>query len=342
LRLISSAAHPDDRLAIRRKFFLSRPTLSTFWGAIGFGSTSERRGYDHYHAVPLSDGHHVLFIEPSNGKLILGCDAPLGGPAKLLRKIILVPPSEETVPRLYTAGADLSHGARIVGIYGNTIMLYSVPPGILSFSQTGQKGENWDADKSPSGATNITSKNHWLKWWDVPLPRDADAQTDLEMSKSTWPIAIYGTEIGRLSDVCELAVQTKPEITIWAFTHSSQVRSWRLQNYIDAIVRHKQFVCQDGIVHDSHSIDHDGDLVVHNALQPCTAVELPIREGECETSRAERSIAVGFDGHASGVMKRMPKALAVENDDWVDLVDVRGCSDAWYDEDGDVVMFSGN
>jgi hypothetical protein len=41
-------------------------------------------------------------------------------------------------------------------------------------------------------------------------------------------------------------------------------------------------------------------------------------------------------------MKRMPKALAVENVDWADLVDVRGCSDAWYDGDGDVVMLHGN
>jgi hypothetical protein len=263
----------------------------------------------------LSDGHHVLFIEPSNGKLILGCDAPLDGPTKLLRKIVLISPSEEPVPRLYTAGADLSHGARIVVLYGNTIVLYSVPPGILSSSQTEQKGENWDADMSPPGATNTTSRNHWLKWRDVPLPRDVDAQTDFEMNKSIWPIAIHGTESGRLSDVCELAVQTRPEITIWAFTHSSQGGSWRLQNHMDAIVRQKKFVCQDGIVHDSYYIDHDDDLVMHDAPQPCTALRLPISGEDCDGSRAEHSIVVGFNGHASGVMKRMPKALAVENND---------------------------
>jgi hypothetical protein len=31
----------------------------------------------------------------------------------------------------------------------------------------------------------------------------------------------------------------------------------------------------------------------------------------------------------------------VENDDWVDMVDVRGCSDAWYESDGDVVVWYG-
>jgi hypothetical protein len=34
----------------------------------------------------------------------------------------------------------------------------------------------------------------------------------------------------------------------------------------------------------------------------------------------------------------MPRALAVEKDGAVEDVDVRGCLDAWYEEDGDVVV----
>ena len=48
---------------------------------------------------------------------------------------------------------------------------------------------------------------------------------------------------------------------------------------------------------------------------------------------------VGFDGCDSGVLKRVPKALAVENDEWVDFVDVRGCVDAWYEGGGDVLVW---
>jgi hypothetical protein len=79
-------------------------------------------------------------------------------------------------------------------------------------------------------------------------------------------------------------------------------------------------------VHDSYAIDRDDDIIMQDAPQSCTAIELRLEGEESESSRAERSVALGFDGHASGVLKRMPKALAVENDDWVDLVDVRGCS----------------
>lgn len=89
LRLISIAAHPSDRPSICRRFFSSRPTLSLFWRSFGFENrgpsyASGAANCDHYRAVPLSDGYHVLFTDPASSKLFLGSDAPLGGPTKLL------------------------------------------------------------------------------------------------------------------------------------------------------------------------------------------------------------------------------------------------------------------
>ena len=142
LRLISSAAHPKDRPAIRRKFFSARPTGGSFW-AFGLDSSSRHPGspgFDHFHAIPLSDGHHVLFIDPSTLRLSLGCDAPLGGPTKLIRKITLIPPEEKMAPRLFRAATDLSHGARVAVVYGDMIMLYSVPSDVLEFSRDEQTG----------------------------------------------------------------------------------------------------------------------------------------------------------------------------------------------------------
>ena len=53
---------------------------------------ASRQNFDHYRAVPLSDGHHILFTDPSTGLLCLGCDAPFARPIKLTRKIVLEPP----------------------------------------------------------------------------------------------------------------------------------------------------------------------------------------------------------------------------------------------------------
>ncbi|CAN9430744.1 unnamed protein product [Alternaria alternata] len=164
LRLISSAAHPEDRPAISRKFF-GRPTMSAFWGSFGFESASYQPGSpncDHYHAVPLSDGYHILFIDPANGLLTLGCDAPLGGPTKLLRKITFIPPEKYMVPRLYIAAADLSQGVRVVVTYGETLVLYSVPPDVIQLSQMEQNVKSWESYIASMNLTLRHQRDHWL------------------------------------------------------------------------------------------------------------------------------------------------------------------------------------
>ncbi|KAF2134228.1 DUF221-domain-containing protein [Dothidotthia symphoricarpi CBS 119687] len=320
LRLISSAAHPDDRPAISRRFFFGRPTVSSFWGSFGFESNSRRSpSCDHYHAIPLSDGHHVLFVDPPTGKLSLGCDAPLGGPTKLLRKVLFIPPEEKAVPRTYIAAADMSWGARVVVVYGDTIMLYSVPPDVCKLSQLEQKAESRD-------------------------PSAFDPTNRCEASKNIWPIAIRGTEIGKLPSICELAIQTQPNIQIWAFTNTFQCKVWRLHNYIDPVIRSKHYIRSDGLVYTSHFIDEDRDIIIRDAPSSSranVAADFHVISCKDEYPRAERCVIAGFDGNASGVLKKIPKALAVENDAWVDFLDIRGCSDAWFEENGDVMVRCG-
>jgi hypothetical protein len=105
LRLISSAGRPGENSVIAERYggIKSGTQASPFWGAQpgqhGKGpadvasancaglSTPGRDNSDHYRAIPLSDGYHILFTDPSTGLLSLGSDAPIGGPTKLLRKI---------------------------------------------------------------------------------------------------------------------------------------------------------------------------------------------------------------------------------------------------------------
>lgn len=141
LRLISSAGKPGERPAIAERPFGMRAKSSPFWEGPPAGSgyfessdTDLNQGFltrlggdagrssltgrmecsDHYRAIPLSDGYHILFTDPSTGLLCLGSDAPVGGPTKLLRKIWFLGPRGESTPIAYSAGADLSCGVRIV------------------------------------------------------------------------------------------------------------------------------------------------------------------------------------------------------------------------------------
>jgi hypothetical protein len=340
VRLISSAAHPDDRLAFKRKLFSSHIPTDSSCGILEVESTSHHSDYDHYHAVTLSDGYHVLFVDSSNGMLTLGCDAPIGEPTKLLRRIFFVPPEQGGVPKLYTAASDLTHGARIVAVYQDTIMLYSVPSDMIALSQLEQTGKNFDRGTCSSYFSK-GNKHHWRNWLDENTPFSVGHQAEAEDPEQVWPVVIQGTAIGTLKGICEVAVQTRPEISIWALTYSLQCKCWRLRNYVDPIVRIKQYVCRNGIVHDSHSVDGNSDVIMSDTLPILPAriaTSLLAHDGRDECAEAKRSSLSGLHG---GVIKRMPRALATENDDWIDMIDVRGCADAWYDNDGDVVMCIG-
>lgn len=343
LRLLSSAAHPNDRPEVCLKFCYRRPTVNSFWSSFGFDSSYRiSSGYDHYHAIPLSDGHHVLFIDPPTGRLSLGCDAPFGGPTKLVRKVVFVPPEEKVIPRLYTAAADMSWGARVVVAYGDIVMLYNVPIDVIKLSQLQQKADNLETYNTHPFSVEACTEDHWLNWWDQPSALEFAIQFESSNKNPIWPLAICGTEIGKMSNVCELAVQTQPYIQIWTFTHAAQCKVWRLHNCVDPITRSKRYVCRNGLVHISHFTDETRDVVITDAPSPApanVAVGLCVEDDEDEYPRTENSVFRGFDGNTSGVLKKIPKMLAVENDGYMDRVYDDGHSHAWYEGNGDVMVW---
>ncbi|OAG00431.1 uncharacterized protein CC84DRAFT_1155234 [Paraphaeosphaeria sporulosa] len=325
LRLISSAARPNDKPGIRRKFFFEHPNVSSFWGSFGFQNHPRRLGsphIDHYHAVPLSDGHHILFIDPKTEKLFLGCDAPLGGPMKLLRKVMFLPPCVGSqAPRLYTAAFDMSLGARVVVVFDDTLVLYSIPPDVY----------------------------HWLNWWDEPSPSERAGNSTI------WPVAIRGQEIGKLQGVSELAIHTEPDITIWGFTLDAQCKTWQMRNHADPIIHCRYYICRGGAVHEVYLTGKPGRAVATHASSASFGSRSPVtsRIASPDFIAYGPERPVGFDGHCSQTLhapnhgsstyseprpvKRLPGAMNVKNDEWVDFLDVRG-GDAWFEENGDVMM----
>lgn len=269
----------------------------------------------------------------------MGCDAPLGGPTKLLRKILFLPPdSNSQLPRIYTSAFDMSWGARVAVAFGEMIMLYSIPPDICNLSRIEQKVESWDMYRTPPFSNEGRMADHWLNWWDEPHPSSRWG------NHPVWPIAIRGAEIGSLKGVSELAIHTTPDITIWGFTSDFRCKTWQLRNSTEPVPSLHRYVCHSGIVHNAYPENEAPDdvrtesLFIHSS-RLSTPVSAPPDDIEPHAS-------IGFDGHSSQVLpreeerlqvslKRLVGALSTENDEWVDLIDVRGC-DAWYERNGDI------
>ena len=86
-----------------------------------------------------------------------------------------------------------------------------------------QRAENWDVYTVPSSTTVGHTKDHWFNWWDEPYTLHRP-----NLANPIWPLAIHGTKIRNLDGVCDLAIVTNPDITIWAFALNSQAKVWQI------------------------------------------------------------------------------------------------------------------
>ena len=284
LRLISSAACPSDERLSRREstpspwdwssslpsvtssrgrarsmtrlFFgnLIFPTAATLSG-IWPGSDQIAREHqqavlrtvdcDHYRAVPLSDGAHLLFTEPDSNQLCLGSDAPLGGPTKLLRKVVCLPPrpteeSQSASLTCYSAGQELRWGIHIAAAYSDGyIMLYHVPSDCferLKHTRTGM--DQWDENAGVLAESDLT-----MDEWMFSIGHDNASTSDYAANEAGStvtaeeehhvppfrPIQLHGTEVGRMPEesIEDLTVDCRNgSLRVWAFTASGEVRIW--------------------------------------------------------------------------------------------------------------------
>lgn len=331
LRLISSAGHPSERPAIARKFSAARPALSAFWNTVGLQvrgrpvtSTGERE-CDHFRAVPLSDGSHILFTDPETGLLCLGSDAPFGRSVKLLRKFMFVPPAvllgeapggdaPQPLPRIYAAGAELRWGVRVAVAYGDTVVLFSVPPDPLAFSRREMGSPIQGAPGKQEDAEVLC-----LQWWPDP-DRPAGPDYPTRRLEPVWPLKIRGSVIGSLGGLVDLAVGCEPELTIWAFGLDGRAVTWCVDGGGGPLAVVERTVGSDGRVVGTAETDGEGDG--------------PLTHAGDAVDGGGRS--VGFDGDAPTVLMRVPGAFSVGRDRDVEMLDVP--PGAWYDEEGDLVM----
>ena len=128
--------------ALQDQFWFS---LATSWHLpVTRTSQAHFGGSDEAYAIPLSDGHHVLFTDSESGLLCMGVERSTGNAQRLARKFVFERPSvmqqiPESHPTVYAVARDLNYGARIVAAYGDKIFLYSVPVDALKYSTAEQE-----------------------------------------------------------------------------------------------------------------------------------------------------------------------------------------------------------
>lgn len=225
---------------------------------------------DHYRAVPLSDGYHVLFTDPRTGQLCLGTDAPVGPLARLLRKIHFRPPAGiSESPVLYAAGSDTRHGIRVVA----TFLLDSKRQAVVFFTVS----PDLFYDVAQLEASMVDSNS-----WDAQARyRAIDVFSEPFRNCDTYPIEIHGQCIDLCDNLVEVVLRNDSSgLIIWAFSSDGWARTYALDNGKEK--QHAYTSMQrDGSL---RQMDDDDDMYMPDAASS-HSYQLNLARREPETSR---------------------------------------------------------
>lgn len=265
---------------------VKRPTESaqtSFWFTltgpwrfpIPRAARQQARGVDHSYALPLSDGHHILFTDNETGLLCLGSDRPTGELQRLSRKFTFHPHSStatgpDPVPNVYAATKVTVNGLRIAASHGNIIILYSVPGDALRYSTAEQEETIQDSSKPfeelewldilPHSTSNAAAVRNSLSdtgfpnrcerlnmLWAHYLPSPEDKVESLD---GVWPLRICGTVVGTLEGLKALSIQESPAdgLVIWAFGTAGMAKAWEVDGGQRPLVKTWSTVGTDGFV----------------------------------------------------------------------------------------------
>ncbi|KPM45341.1 Calcium permeable stress-gated cation channel 1 [Neonectria ditissima] len=250
--------HSVNDLSSQRSCVRPRDLLDQRLPTEGFARRVSAGSADHYRAVPLSDGYHILFTDPKTGNLCLGTDAPVGSLNRLIRKVWFRPPAatSSSLPVLYTAGADTRHGVRVaatfsvnsgdplrvksdevtsytaapqsdVGSDKQIVVFYTIPPDMFHDISQGSSSMAGSYRRAVEGdeAENLSE---WVNWRSEETYGEIDVFGSPFQDSAAYPLEIQGQLVAICSNLVELALDSGPDMVIWAFSAEGWARTWSM------------------------------------------------------------------------------------------------------------------
>ncbi|PHH87694.1 hypothetical protein CDD83_8526 [Cordyceps sp. RAO-2017] len=249
---------------------------STVDSGADYGRSISAGSADHFRAVPLSDGHHILFTDPRTGSLCLGTDAPVGSLTRLLRKVWFRPPAEaaSSAPILYVAGADTRHRVRVAATFsardaGETaetqsnrqiVVFYTLPPDLFHDMSPAAAVSPTLTDQAPKAG----GRRGWSESWRADEGyRAIDIFREPFHNSAAYPIEIAGQPLATCSRLTELALDSSPEMIVWAFSADGWAKTWALETTGNSEPHTRTAVQRDGSV---RPVDGDGDVAMADGV----------------------------------------------------------------------------
>lgn len=139
--------------------------------------------------------------------------------------------------------------------YDDDIVLFTVPPDVFSdikkINGTSSAPVHDDGEEYELGA--------WSDWLNISAPHPGNNSMSTSRTPIRLPITIQGAKIGRVGSIVDLAVQSSPELAVWATSANGISCTWTIATPNQAI---KRMVDVEGGVHIMRA--EDGDWAMSN------------------------------------------------------------------------------
>ncbi|KAF5000601.1 hypothetical protein FGRMN_1633 [Fusarium graminum] len=250
---------------------------------------------DHYRAVPLDDGHHVLYTDPRTGTLSLGSEAPTGSPSRFTCHARLRPPTDisSSLPVLYTAASDRMNGVCVMATFSvsggddalgehasvessgvdppttsdmdrQMVVIFTIPHDLLTVT-SGSRCRQHCLE-----ATQYKKESEQLHVIDE-RPKGSCSNIDFpDGPGATRPIEIRGQAVAICRNLVELALNSEPDMLLWAFGAQGQTRAWALRAECEDELHHT-VVQADGTL---RHVDSKGDYIMAEVGQTVSELDV--------------------------------------------------------------------
>ena len=216
---------------------------------------------DHYQAVPIGDGDHILYTDPAGGQLCLGSDAPIGAPTKLNRKVLFKPPhgaaggewSDDVF--CYTAATEARWGLRVISAHADgRVILYSIPSDVYCrLRRMRSTMDAWDESAGVIAQSDLLMDDALRAHPNSLTSPDFGNEAAQSISSSSMQaFEIEGVEVARLANetIDDIAVNAdNGSLRLWIFCRSGFAQLLDLYVEPHRSIR-SRLTSVDGALHD--------------------------------------------------------------------------------------------
>lgn len=174
--------------------------------------------------------------------------------------IVLLPPEEVMLASIYTTASHFQNGVKIVAVFGNKRVLYSVPPDVFRLPYREQQK---DCVVRPLTDEEIAVLER-MRWW----PGNGGPPSWLGMEDtrgrliSMLPLFLKGYVFGELGNIVDIVVDDETGVSVRMFTIEDQVITWQIGNGYHHVVGH---IARGGRVFNHCEIDTNNDMIMADA-----------------------------------------------------------------------------